>query len=416
MLSNNPHVRFWLDKFNFEDRGLARDFLDEFKYIPTNKFVSEIECLLIELIEENKKVSILPVRELLNKDECYYPQERDIKFYLGYKEAKIDSKSLQSLKKKSKNYVPTRDEIESFNPIILNPSSLPGSESIIANIITQLSRRYRGKVVTGGRDENPSITDLRRSKCHNLILVDDVIGSGHRMIDFIRSICRNVTINSWISGGILKVTVVSYMKSDLSDKYFRKIKQKFKCITVNAYPTFYELEHDKVQAYDKLLHKYCHKKEKYPLGYEETFGRAIFEHSVPNNTPAILWRDVKNWKPVGGGIKYTGEWKALFPGRSVPDIMKYTAGERLVGNHTNRAKIKAVLTVLRDNADINTPRRLAKALAWDTAVSKDIIAKLQINELLDTKLHITAAGLNELDYLESEEKYIEFNVNNYYPL
>ena len=374
MLSNTPHVQFWLDQFNYEDRDLARCFLDEFQYVPTDRFISEIECLLIELIEKKNNVAILPVRELLNKKECYYPQcVDDVKFYIDYKEANINSKSLRRFDNGSQ--VLTKGGIESFNPILLNPLLMPGSESIIANITTQLSRRYKGRIVTGKYDKNPSITDLRNNKCHHLILVDDVIGSGDRLSSFILSISKNPTINSWISGGILELIVVSYMKSQQSDIRLKKLKQKFKCIAAHEFPTFYELHHSDREAYEGLIIKYSHKMEKIPLGYDKTFGRAIFGHSIPNNTPAIIWRNVRRWKSFWGGVKHHGEWQALFPNRSMPDEMKYYIRNKLVGTNKNRGKIRAVLTIIRDEAGVSTARQLARSLDWDTAASKDIIRK-----------------------------------------
>jgi len=418
MLSNNPHVQFWINQFNYEDRRLAKCFLDEFEYISTDKFISEIENLLIELISGTKdNVAILPIRELLNKEECYYPSGiDDVKYYIDYKEADLESKSLRYLKQKGVRKTLTKNEIEKFNPILLNPLSMPGSESIIANIVTQLKRRYRSRIITGKYDRNPSIDDLRKNKCRHLILVDDVIGSGDRLFDFILSISKNTTINSWISGGILKLSVVSYMKSKQSEKYLKKLKQKFKCIYAYQFPTFYELEESERETYTYLVNKYSNKNEKNPLGYKETFGKAIFGHSIPNNTPPIIWRYVKKWKPLGGGVKHIGEWQAIFPSRSMPDLIKHSINENVIENQQNRAKIRVVLTIFKDEIGINTARQLARRLGWNTSMSNDVISKLQIYGLLDKKLKITDMGLRELNYLESVSKHIEFNKDKYYPI
>ena len=240
MLSNNPHVKFWIDQFNFEDRQVAKDLLDELEYIPTVKLLSEIEAELIEIINNTDKVAIIPVRELFSDDECYFPKNlNEINSYLNDQSLKIDSKSINAIKGKSTGVGITQKDIDGFNPILLHPTKQPGSEALIANLITQLKRRYPRKIVTGGRDINPSIIDLRRERCNKLILVDDVIGSGQRMTDFILSLVKNKTINSWVSGNKIELIIICYMKSTKASKKLSKIKQKIVINSIEKFPTFY---------------------------------------------------------------------------------------------------------------------------------------------------------------------------------
>lgn len=416
MLSNNPHVKFWVDQFNVEDRQLAKEFLDELEYVSKDKLISEIEAALIDIIEGSSKVAILPVRELFFDGECYYPQDlSEIKAYLYNQNVKIDTNAVDSIVSKSSGKEITKKDIEGVNPIFQDPINQPGSEALISNLITQLKRRYPSKVVTGRREKNPSISDLRKEKCRKLILVDDVIGSGQRMYDFLVSITKNKTINSWVSGGVMELNVISFMKSEKSEDKLRRIKPKFNVKFIDAFPTFFDIENRKVAQYVKLIEKYSDKREKMPFGYDKTFGRAIFEHSVPNNTPAILWRDQTKWRPNGKEIIHQGKWMSLFSGRSINLEIKQGIRKNADPELNNRAKITLVLKALRDEGRVNTSRQLSRYLGWDIAICKEIVARLKINSFIDEQSNMTALGLAELNYLEANQDSVEFNSDNYYP-
>jgi hypothetical protein len=416
MLSNNPHVKFWIDQFNFEDRQVAKDLLDELEYIPTVKLLSEIEAELIEIINNTDKVAIIPVRELFSDDECYFPKDlNEINSYLNDQSLKIDSKSINAIKGKSTGVGITQKDIDGFNPILLHPTKQPGSEALIANLITQLKRRYPRKIVTGGRDINPSIIDLRRERCNKLILVDDVIGSGQRMTDFILSLVKNKTINSWVSGNKIELIIICYMKSTKASKKLSKIKQKIVINSIEKFPTFYELNGSLLRVYEELIEKYSNKSEGSPFGYDKTFGSAIFEHSIPNNIPAIFWRDVHKWSPGGKGVIHKGKWRSLFSGRTVSAVIKQGVKSSKSMSFNNRVKLNLVLKALRDEVGVNTIRQLAKYLGWEITVCKDIVARLKMNLLIDSQSKITSLGLAELAYLEKSYELIDFNKENYYP-
>lgn len=417
MLAISPYANDWLSQFNFEDRSVARRLLNNIKYVTTERFVSEVETLLVEILDYSSCVALYPVRELIFDDESYYPDcLSHIEEYLSVQGIAKDSKSLNMMKEKVSRRSVSDADFYCFNPILMNPIENPGSEAIVANLITQLTRRYKSRVLVGGRGKAPSLKDLREKKCRTVVFVDDVVGSGQRLFDFIKCFVRNKTINSWVSGGFLRLVAVSFMKSPGSTSILSSIKQPVEFLSVHEFPTFHDLDELDLLELSSLINKYSHNRERSPFGYDDTFGSAIFEHSVPNNTPAILWRNVVKWRPNGSGVLHSGSWRALFPNRSVPDEIKQSFRRDLIAPARNRSRLKLVLRICRDAPSTNTVRQISRSLKLDLAVVKNLVYRLKSNGLLDEKNKITASGLNELDYLETINEDIEFNSENYYPL
>ena len=417
MLSRNPHIQSWLSQFDFEDSLTARNFLDSLEYVKTERLCSELEAALVEIILEGEKVAIFPIRELIDKEECYFPRNvSDLQKYYDNQGEKIDSKSLALFKSKVEKGVVSKGDIEKFCPVVLNPAAYPGSESLISSIITQLKRQYRNRVVTGKSSETcPSIYDLRKEKCRKFILVDDVIGSGGRVKKFIESLSRNKTINSWISGNFVQVIVVSFMQSEESKTVLKNIKQKVNFKSSETFPTFYDFNEEEVVKYSYIINKYTDKKERIPFGYGNTYGRAIFEHSVPNNTPAILWRPVKKWSPGGSVGSSLTSWNALFPNRAMPSEIKSTERKKVTAMASMRIRMCNILNVIATEPSLKTNRELSRFLGWDLSEVREMFLRLESLGLVDKDHKLTSSGESELDYLLREDNEIVFNEENYYP-
>lgn len=190
----------------------------------------------------------------------------------------------------------------------LASSSDQGSEARVAQIIRQFCKSNPYK-----RLNHPTIESLRENKCDAIIFVDDFIGSGGRVNNFLTSFWLEPTIVSWLSGKQIFFHVLAYSGTEEGINYVIRHKSKPQVDIYRDTPTFYSLgwSSEKKESVKKLFEKYgriANKKRKNMwLGYKEGMAAIVFEHGCPNNTPAILWEPDFN----GSG------WKGLFPNRTI---------------------------------------------------------------------------------------------------
>lgn len=202
--------------------------------------------------------------------------------------------------------VTTSDDGQSVNA--LSPSFDQGSESRIVHIIRQLCKSNPQKYLN-----HPTIESLKNNKSDAIIFVDDFIGSGGRVLDFLDSFWREPTIVSWLSGKQINFHVVAYSGTEGGISLVEKHKSKPNIHIFRDAPSFDSLAWDKelknrvrnlCQKYGRIANK---KRKNMWFGYKEGMAAIIFEHGCPNNTPAILWEP--NFKGSG--------WKGLFPNRTI---------------------------------------------------------------------------------------------------
>ncbi len=307
-----------------------------------------------------------------------------------------------------------------------------GSEAIAANIIRQLCKTNPEKYLN-----HPTKEELRNKKCDAIIFVDDFIGSGGRVSEFLQSFWFEPTIVSWLSGKQLKgVHVAAYSGTEGGVAYVSRHKSK---PTVHLYrdaPTFEDLfwaETQKKQARN-LCEKYgriANKKRKNMwFGYKEGMATMIFEHGCPNNTPAILWEpDFK-----GSG------WTGLFPNRTVSAEVSSVFPEEIVrgdpvqilenfgqtklarsGALMRRGELGQIILVVMGL--IARGKRKRTTLSFATGLNiqecERIIAKCIDWGFISAQRRITPRGLAELNVARKSQKVVsvplERGSDYYYP-
>ncbi|MFA0612256.1 hypothetical protein [Vibrio sp. 10N.222.49.B4] len=207
--------------------------------------------------------------------------------------------------------IPFYSQVSSDDGISVNalsPSSDQGSEARIAQIIRQFCKIQPEKYLN-----HPSLESLRNNKCDVVIFVDDFIGSGNRVREFLTSFWIEPSIVSWLSGKQMKFHVVAYSGMDEGICNVEVHKSKPAVSIYRDAPTYDSFlwgksRKEKIKSffikYGRIANK---KRKKMWCGYKEGLGAIVFEHGCPNNTPAIFWEpDFK-----GSG------WKGLFPNRAV---------------------------------------------------------------------------------------------------
>jgi hypothetical protein len=137
--------------------------------------------------------------------------------------------------------------------------------------------------------------------------MDDIIGSGNRMKEFIEWIYEERSIRSWHSFGWVKIVVISYAASSSGLKLLKKSSLVYKSIQCRSLSYGREIWSGQERSdIESLCKRYSRKfKLGMPLGYKNSFSMILFPHGGPNTNPSIL-------------IKNGGKWKALVQGTGRP--------------------------------------------------------------------------------------------------
>lgn len=196
------------------------------------------------------------------------------------------------------------------------PAQTQGSEDLVASVISNANRQHNNSFL-----DHPSLSVLKDQKVRDIILVDDSIGSGKRVADFIELMTNSKTFMSWWSGGFITLHILSYARTRQSDKYIKdrtpgsdhgrrkiRLSSKLKFVSGLVYDAF-DI-HTRWGNSSQAILSLCSSTTKIAndrrKGFGDVMGNIVFYHSVPNNIPGMLVSNRKGWIP-------------LFPNRSLPD-------------------------------------------------------------------------------------------------
>jgi len=385
--SNLPSCQNWIKQFSSEDKSDAKKLIDELIYIETSSVIDDLTSEIKKIIKEEKKVSIIPVREVLKNEVSYY-----------------------------------NISDQNINPDMNIPDEPLGSEAIISNLITRLRRGYGKSVVLEKNaltksNKSPSIFCMRKEKVKALILVDDVIGSGKRTVDFFNFLYKNKTIKSWVSSGALKIYIISYMATKQGLTFLEKNIRKglVEIVCINNCPTFYDS--DNCEKISELCKRYASLKDTYPLGFKESFVKVVFEHSAPNNMPSIFYKNIERYQAHDKELlNMPKNWCALFPNRYVQSsFIREMSVSR--SNRTMRSAIRILLHVMTGIKESNIDS-LVKLTQIEKVKLKHYLKVCNKLGVLDVEGNIvkaTARSQKELLSLRNNTKLVDINKEFYYP-
>lgn len=292
-VSETDRAKMWLMQFDDEnDIEIAKQMLDSIKYVSHHEFSKGIEGMISKLIQsDNEVVAVYPLISYSNKSS-----DRNNPFG-----------------------VDCQKDVYEF-----------GSEDRVGHIVNNLRRAF-----TSSKADiliNPAIGTLFERKVKKIILVDDLCGSGGKIVEFYQKVIP-IGLKRYISLKVFELHLVLYgaMKKGL-DKIKKDINY-FNQNESNIHIVFPELSQNKLDnQYIDLCRKYHRKhlkkrKNYNGLGYEDSLGKIVFQHGCPNNVPDILFQQSKTWI-------------ALFPNRSTAnsDVME-GFGEHSMGDLENILKI-----------------------------------------------------------------------------
>ncbi|AFM14107.1 phosphoribosyltransferase-like protein [Turneriella parva] len=181
---------------------------------------------------------------------------------------------------------------------------LPDSSGRIRHMFKNLYRQDKRRFCI-----EPSFESMRAQKVKNIVLVDDIVGSGKRLDGYLKT-AITPTIKSWLSYKLCKIFIVSYAITTEGEAFVRRrhkyLKQENFISVMNRDGLFQFGNKDLVD----LLTRYGSRASgpTMYLGFKGVHTNIVFQHGAPNNLPGILVKDSK-------------EWMALFTDRAIPKDM-----------------------------------------------------------------------------------------------
>lgn len=188
-----------------------------------------------------------------------------------------------------------------------------GSEARVAAAIRNYCKTDPRRLLN-----HPNLDEMRNRRCRTVVLVDDFIGSGKRISEFIDALWTDPTFVSWMSLHYVKIVVVAYSGTDRGIKRVGRHKAKPEyvierdCPNLKDMPWGQSLRNEVIDICKRYARRTS--KNRFWDGFGHELAALVFEHGCPNNVPAILWAPTTSTKP----------WSPLFPNRII------MAGEKSV--------------------------------------------------------------------------------------
>ena len=371
--------RAWLNEFDLEDQDIARKLVSGLTLVPSRTFELAINKKLQEVIDSSERpVALFAVREV--DPSCSFFDQ---------------ATNLITIRRKT---------IKSVDAV--GRGADVGSEGRVASIITQFTRSKPQRTV-----KHPTLDNLRKRRCRTIILVDDLIGSGNRMEEFIESIWKDRTIRSWNSFGLIRLKVVAFAATTHGRRRIGD-HENIDCLSVERdCPTFRTLpwKKDVRNACIRLCEKYASRTcwPKFAQGYGKSISSLVFEHGCPNNVPAIFWATkarTKSWSPIFPYRRIETDEQTVFP----PEIAKHDplsvlvdvgqirlARTRLIGRSELTKEIITLLALIAKGIRRNDAFSFATGLS-NATLERKLLQCIECGWVTHSR-RITALGVAELN-------------------
>lgn len=402
-LLGSPAADLWLGQFKDDEaKALATRLLHEFVFISANEFQRDLQALIDSKLRPPQTAAFYIERELkLVKPRWPYKRSDGRKVRFRASPRRIAEPMYPEVATARGKGLPLKWTAHgSALPAVKSPTSLQqdiGSEGTVATVVSKLCKVRKTRFAL-----QPHTNDLIRGKAAYLAVVTDFIGSGQRSCSMLDSLWRIASVRSWRSSGYRKLLVIAYSGTEAGIEQVKRHPSRPEVHIVRKCPTIESSFSGPVaRKILALCREYPHRSRE-PLGYRETGALIAFQHSCPNNVPAMF---------VESGRHENRVWQPLFPSRttvgvelSEPADPKKRRAEVLaalkLGNIAQNAAFLAsnseqqdVITLLaavyrgrRETADIVA----ASSLSYDTAISAFRSAHSQA--LLTTTGRLTAKG------------------------
>lgn len=346
MIESCQEVKTWLDQFRVNKRATAIDLLLKLRFVTRDVYAEWLKTTLSGT----------------SKAQCA--------FYA----------------------VPKTDNIhyiwDKCGKVVGRTSTSSGSEDLVLSVISQIKKGNQQFL------DHPDLEELKNRKIRDIVLIEDSIGSGQRVISYIKLMFNNKTLMSWWSLGLIRLHLVAFSRiyesesriiesvpgSNHPKRKFRKAS-KIKFHGLLAYP-----EGEGFKRWGTNYQNILDLCDSIPLGhgsyhrgYGNMMANIVFFHSVPDNLPGLLWDQGNNWN-------------ALFPNRSIPEWLP----SLLEGNSFVQQQKKlsdSLLIILRlVKRGISNEHSLARVIGFDISVLRQILSRGRDSGFLTENNRLTETG------------------------
>lgn len=208
---------------------------------------------------------------------------------------------------------------------VRNDLQTTGSEGILATIASSAASTQRALHV------HPSANHVRKQKIRHFVVLTDFIGSGTRLTTVLDSLWRVRSVRSWWSGQLVKISVLAYSATQAGIDRVKAHPCRPDVIALVPCPTVHSAFAGKELG---EIIRLCERRApagSQALGYGNVGALIAFEHSCPNNVPAIFTET---------STLRLAPWQALFPARSTRTVFQQ------LGNMTRRQRDALALETL----------------------------------------------------------------------
>jgi hypothetical protein len=307
----NPAAILWRKQFKApDDFATAGKLMSKFKFVPAQEFKRDMRRLILTSIPASEKAAFYIERELQLVTPHWAYKRADGRAVKNKSTRKIAVRMYEEAQSERGAALPKRWTASgSALPAVKSPKNLRqevGSEGIVAALVSRLCLKESTRFVM-----HPHTTALRRMKVQHLVIVTDLIGSGKRTREMLDSLWRVASVRSWVSSGYLRLSVFCYSATELGLREVRRHPGKPTVTKVRPCPTI----SNSFNLTDAItVENLCRRfpaRAKEPLGFKDIAALIAFEHSCPNNVPAMFTQRE---------LIKSATWNPLFPTRSADEF------------------------------------------------------------------------------------------------
>lgn len=315
-IKNNEDL--WLDQFNeqVDDHKLAKSLRDKVKYV-SNSDLKFFLHLRLDQLRFKAAPSALFVERELQKTRGKFPPAM-----YAEEKRKILGRKMHARRARG-------SAIQAVKSLTYKQQEI-GSEGVIAHTLSRQCKKFPEHFIL-----QPTADEIRAKQVRSLVVVTDFVGSGDRALAMLSSLWRVRSIRSWASYKLIKLYVVCISGTERGIANIKRHPSKPIVIMAFQCPTIWSgFDSAEASAMEDLCKRYG-SFDGEPLGHKNTGALIAFEHSAPNNMPAIFIKSCR--------LK-SRPWTPLFSKRSTEHLwIIYENMEKAVRESFSAIDLSAIL-------------------------------------------------------------------------
>jgi hypothetical protein len=395
-ISRSPEIEAWLAQFSEGRRPAATDLLLKLRFIREDKYVDWLKEKIAAI--GPGPCAIYAVRKIPEEISCYWDE---------------DGKP------------------------ILRPAQSLGSEDFVQSIVANAMKSGDQRLL-----DHPDISTLKYRRVRHVVLIDDSLGSGTRVSGFIRLFLgKSKTLMSWWSYGFFRIHVVALVRSqaaerrilkDLpgSDHPCRRSRKSTKLHFVGEYHYDENMLNGRWGNNATQIIDLCDSIRAIPSMAQRGFGgvmaNVIFHHSVPDNSPGVLWYDADGWNPLFPRRTFPLWMSKLLATSSTPvpllsGLKRWFSGllrgggANLIGSEASAVDGNTLAILNAASRGLRAVRPIARSIGLDSKVVTGLMQQSRCAGLLSETNRLTKAGVDFIKKHNRSSQSLSFDRSLYVP-